>query len=72
FSRLDLDEIYVRRASEMGILIAINSDAHTTDQLEQIIYGVSVARRAWLNPDLVINTWDRDRLADWLKSRGRS
>ncbi len=72
FSRLDLDEIYVRRASEMGILIAINSDAHTTDQLEQIIYGVSVARRACLNPDLVINTWDRDRLADWLKSRGRS
>ena len=56
----------------MGILIAINSDAHTTDQLEQIIYGVSVARRACLNPDLVINTWDRDRLADWLKSRGRS
>lgn len=72
FSRLDLDEKYVRRASEMGILIAIDSDAHTTDQLEQIIYGVSVARRAWLDPDLVINTWDRDRLAAWLKNRGKS
>lgn len=72
FSRLDLDEKYVRRASEMGILIAINSDAHTTDQLEQIIYGVSVARRGWLDPDLVINTWDRDRLANWLKSRRKN
>jgi len=71
FSRLDLDEKYVRRASEMGIMIAINSDAHTTDQLEQIIYGISVARRAWLNPDLVINTWDKDKLTTWLKNRGK-
>lgn len=69
YSRLDLNEIYARRASDMGITLSIDSDAHTTDQLEQMIFGVSVARRAWVNPDLIINTWSRTKLLQWLKQR---
>ena len=66
-SRLDLDEVYARRAVEMGIPIAIDTDAHALDQLDLMEYGVSVARRAWIGPDSVINAWPQDRLLSWLK-----
>ena len=69
-SRLDLDEVYARRAGEMGILLSINTDSHATDQLEQAEYGVSVARRAWLEPRQVISTWPVEQLLSWLKARG--
>ncbi|MEN6524216.1 MAG: PHP domain-containing protein, partial [Anaerolineaceae bacterium] len=70
YSRLDLDEIYSRRASDMGILLSIDADAHTTDQLQLMLFGVSVARRAWVKPELVINTWSREKFLKWLVSRG--
>jgi hypothetical protein len=47
-NRLDLDEMYVRRAAEMGIPLAINTDAHAPDNLDLMEYGVSLARRAWV------------------------
>jgi DNA polymerase (family 10) len=68
-NRLDLDEIYVRRAVEMGIPIAINTDAHAPDQLDLMEYGVSVARRAWVSADKIISTWDSDKIEDWLSKR---
>ncbi len=67
-SRLDLDEVYVRQAVEMGIPIFINTDAHAVNQLETIVYGVSVARRAGLTPGSVLSTWEPDRLLNWLKT----
>ncbi len=67
--RLDLSDVYVRRAVEMGIPISLNTDAHHPDQLGETHYGVATARRGWLEPDQVINTWDRDRLLNWLRSR---
>ncbi len=69
--RLDLDEVYARRAAEMGILLSINTDAHRPQELDLAIYGVSVARRAWVRPEQVINTWEPERLRDWLRSRGK-
>jgi len=69
YSRLDLDEVHARLASEMGILLAIDADAHTIDQLQLMAFGVSVARRAWVNPELIINTWNREKLLSWLASR---
>lgn len=68
--RLDLNDVYARRAAEMGIPITINSDAHTAEALDQAKFGISVARRAWITPEQVINTWDGERLFKWLKSRG--
>ncbi|MEI8132434.1 MAG: PHP domain-containing protein, partial [Leptolinea sp.] len=67
-SRLDLDEIHVRQAVEMGIPIFINTDAHAVDQLDNAVYGVSVARRAWLRPDQVLSTWEPEKLITWLRT----
>ena len=55
-SRLDLDEIWAKRAMEEGVAIAIDSDAHSTGELENVEYGVTVARRAWLESKNVANT----------------
>lgn len=66
-SRLDLDEVYARRAAEMGIPLSIDTDAHAPDHLDLMEYGVSVARRAWVGPESVINTWETSKLLDWLK-----
>lgn len=68
-SRLDLNDIHARRAAEMGILISVNCDAHAPDQFDTLIYGIGVARRAWITADQVMNTWSDERLLDWLSSR---
>lgn len=68
--RLDLEDIYARRASEMGIPISINTDAHSEADLDMLHFGVATARRAWLGPEAVINTWPRKQLLDWLAKRG--
>jgi DNA polymerase (family 10) len=68
-SRLDLDDIHARRARELGIPIAINTDAHSKGDLDMLPYGVATARRAWLEPKDVINTWSQKKLLDWLKKR---
>ncbi|MFA4844024.1 MAG: DNA polymerase/3'-5' exonuclease PolX [Candidatus Margulisiibacteriota bacterium] len=54
--RLDLTDIYCRRAKELGVKLAINTDAHATDQLELMKYGVITARRGWLEKKDIINT----------------
>jgi DNA polymerase (family X) len=68
-NRLDLDEMYVRRAAEMEIPLVINTDAHAPDQLDLMEYGVSVARRAWVGPEKIVSTWSSERIADWLQFR---
>jgi DNA polymerase (family X) len=68
-SRLDLNDVYARRAVELGIPLMINSDAHSPRDLEENPYGVSVARRAWASPEAVINTWDSDKIVAWLERR---
>jgi len=68
--RLDLNDIYARRAVEMGIKLSINTDAHDPDQYDLIGFGLATARRGWVYPDLVINTWEPNRLLTWLNKRG--
>jgi DNA polymerase (family 10) len=68
--RLDLNDIHARRAIEMGIPLAINTDAHHPDHLAFRNYGVGVARRAWVTAEQVVNCWRPKRLRDWLASRG--
>jgi DNA polymerase (family 10) len=67
-ARLDLDEVYARRASEMGIPLSVNTDAHAASDLDLLDFGVASARRAWVGPENVINTWDYERLRSWLDS----
>ena len=54
--RMDLDEAWARRASEEGVPIVIDSDAHSVGELDNVAYGVTVARRAWLEEKDVMNT----------------
>jgi DNA polymerase (family 10) len=68
-SRLDLDDVYARRAIELGVHLSINTDAHAPDQLELLHFGVATARRGWVEAEQVINTWETDRLVDWLDIR---
>ncbi|MDW0110416.1 DNA polymerase/3'-5' exonuclease PolX [Sporosarcina aquimarina] len=59
--RLDLDKEYLEMAQEAGVSIAINTDAHATEQLEVMSIGVAYAQKAWLKKDTVVNTWSLDR-----------
>jgi len=69
-ARLDLDDVNARRARELGVPISINTDSHSEADLDLLFYGVATARRAWLEPKDVINTWPREKLLAWLKKRG--
>lgn len=69
--RLDLDDVYARRAKELGIPLSINTDAHSAEDMDMRFYGVAIARRAWLEPKDVINCWPTKKLLDWLKKRGK-
>ena len=55
-SRLDLSDVYARRAVALGCKIAINSDAHAVDGMAIMPYGVATGRRAWLTAADVINS----------------
>ncbi len=63
--RLDIDEDIARKAAQMGIKIAINSDAHDQQDLPLIKYGIMSARRAWLREQDVINTWDLEQILEY-------
>lgn len=54
--RLDLNDIYARKAKEMGIPIVISTDTHVATQYAYMSYGIAVSRRAWLGKKDVINT----------------
>jgi len=69
-ARLDLDDVYARRATEMGIKLSINTDAHSDTDMDLMHFGVSTARRGWVKADEVINTWSFTHLLEWLKNRG--
>ena len=66
-ARLDVNDIYARRAVELGCKIAINTDAHLPQHMDFIAYGVAVARRAWLRPEDIINTLPLDKMRQALK-----
>lgn len=54
--RLDLTDIYCMRAKEIGTKLIIATDAHSTDQLELMKFGVITARRGWLEKKNILNT----------------
>ncbi|MDZ7708432.1 MAG: DNA polymerase/3'-5' exonuclease PolX [Trueperaceae bacterium] len=65
-ARLDLDDRWARVAAKAGVPIAINTDAHAPAELGLLPHGVLQARRAWLEPRQVINTWPLPRLRRFL------
>ena len=54
--RLDLKDIHAFRARDLGVKLAIGTDAHSIAHLGLIRFGVGVARRAWCEPQHILNT----------------
>jgi DNA polymerase (family 10) len=55
WQRLDLRDVHVRQAVESGVMLTINTDAHHTDQLLQMRFGVITARRGWAGKKDIAN-----------------
>jgi DNA polymerase (family 10) len=55
-ARADLSDLHLRRAHEIGCKIVVNTDAHATEELDQMRCGITQLRRAWLTAGDVINT----------------
>ena len=64
--RLDLKDAHVSRARELGAALVINTDAHTTEGLGNMEYGVSLARRGWCAKDDIINCMGVEEFLKWL------
>jgi len=65
--RLDLTDIYCQMAKAAGVLVAINTDAHSVEDFGQLVYGVGQARRGWLEKKDVLNTRPLKELTRLLK-----
>ncbi len=68
--RLDLEAQYARRALELGLKLAINTDAHHVDEMDLMSFGITTARRGWVTANAVINTWPVEQFLSWVQSRG--
>jgi DNA polymerase (family X) len=55
-NRLDLDEVWARRAMQEEVKLVVDSDAHSPGELKNVQFGIAVARRAWLEKKDVANT----------------
>jgi DNA polymerase (family 10) len=63
--RLDLRDIHILRARELGVKLIIGTDAHSTGHLELMRFGVGIARRGWCEAKDILNT---KPVEAWLKS----
>jgi DNA polymerase (family 10) len=68
--RLDLRDTHVRAAIQRGASLAINTDAHSTGDLDYMRYGVITARRGWAQASNVINTLSPAELKKWIAQKG--
>ena len=67
WNRLDLNDVNLKVAKEMGIKISIGTDAHGVEGLSWMRFGVANARRGWLEPKDVINTYPLEKLLQYRK-----
>ncbi|MDD5383154.1 MAG: DNA polymerase/3'-5' exonuclease PolX [Candidatus Margulisbacteria bacterium] len=67
--RLDLSDLHCRRAKEAGVMMSIDTDAHAAAGLEAMKYGVMTARRGWLEPKDIINTYPLAKLIKLLYAK---
>jgi DNA polymerase (family 10) len=69
--RLDLAVERARRAVARGCVLSIDSDAHKTSEFDYLRWGISQARRAWVEPSAVVNTRSRADLLAWVAGAER-
>jgi DNA polymerase (family 10) len=66
--RLDLPDSQVREAIKYGVKMVIDTDSHATWQMDNMRYGVSVARRGWAQKKDILNTLPYEDFSAWIKS----
>ena len=69
--RLDLSEKYLGLARRKGVRLLVNTDAHSTATMADMVYGVTVARRGWLEPEDLLNTLSLAQLQEALLQKRR-
>ncbi len=67
--RLDLAVERARRAVELGCTLSVDSDAHKTAEFDHLRWGISQARRAWVEPGIVLNTRSRADVLAWVAGK---
>jgi len=68
-SRLDIDWRYLHHARDKGMKTSINPDAHSTTGIDDMRYGVGVARKGWIRASDVLNAMPIDELLAYLRAR---
>ncbi|HUW79685.1 MAG TPA: hypothetical protein VMV54_02175 [Acidocella sp.] len=68
-NRLDLADTHCHLAKQLGLKVAISTDAHATVELDFMRFGIDQARRGWLEPDDVLNTRPLNELRKLLRRR---
>ncbi|MBF0215536.1 MAG: DNA polymerase/3'-5' exonuclease PolX [Candidatus Omnitrophica bacterium] len=68
--RVDLSDVNSRRAAGIGVKLAINTDSHGVEQLDQMMFGVISARRGWIKREDVVNTLPLPRMLAILRKKG--
>lgn len=67
--RLDLSDLNAKKAADMGVIIAIDTDSHRIEHLPNMKYGIGTARRAWLSKDNVLNCLSYEKILNWRNER---
>jgi DNA polymerase (family 10) len=66
--RLDLKDVHARRARDLDLRLAVDTDTHYLSDLDHMGLGVATARRAWIGPDRVVNTMPLADLLAWAQA----
>lgn len=69
YPRLDLNDVHARGAIEAGCMLAIDTDAHSTEELSSLSFGIDVARRAWAPAERVINCMTFAKLEKFIRNK---
>ena len=65
--RLDLKDVHIQRAHELGVKLVISTDSHNRNQLDLVRFGVGIARRGWCEPQHVLNTLPLEEMKRFLR-----
>lgn len=68
-TRLDLQDILVKEAKDLGIKFVIDTDSHAVSHMDNMPFGISVARRGWCEKEDIINTYSYDKLMNWIEDQ---
>ena len=69
WQRLDLCDLHARQARDAGVMLCIDTDSHSTAQLDQMRFGIVTARRGWLRKQDVLNTMPLPDLRKWIQRK---